>query len=175
MYGRNDMLNEMLNECPDLVSAPNRQGWRPLHYASGFGRPDVVDLLLSHGAELQCTNDVSMSYRGWTPLHRAFRWWLDANKPNAIRHLLSLGADPTHLDEAGKTPVDYVSDASCVAAWQALLEAHEAGHELTRLSLQSDATLGRLRAALQVSWGEEKAIEFDESVRRQEGKQHCFS
>ena len=162
VYGRTDMLAEMLDECPDLVEHPNRAGWRPLHYAAGFGRPDVIDMLLERGASLQCTNDVSDPYRGWTPLHRAFRWWLDANKPNAIRHLLGLGADATMQDAMGRTPVDLVSDASCVAAIAALGEAHAAGFETARLSLQNDATLARLRAALVQTAGEAKAREsFD--------------
>ena len=156
------MLVEILDECPDLVEVPNRAGWRPLHYGAGFGRPDVIDLLLERGAHLQCTNDVSESYRGWTPLHRAFRWWLDPNKPNAIRHLLGLGADATAQDSIGRTPLDLVSDSSCVAAIAALGEAHAAGLETAKLSLQRDATLGRLRAALVETAGEAKAREsFD--------------
>ena len=163
VYGRNSMLIDMLEECPDRVETPNRQGWRPLHYAAGFGRPDVVDLLLSRGAKLHCTNDVSESYRSWTPLHRAFRWWLDPNKPNAIVHLLSLGADPTVRDAAGRTPVDLVSDASCVAAIAALGEAHAAGLETANLSMcASETTISRLRAALAQTKGEAEAIKsFD--------------
>lgn len=162
VYGRTDMLAEMLDECPDLVEVPNRAGWRPLHYGAGFGRPDVIDLLLERGACLQCKNDVSEPYRGWTPLHRAFRWWLDPNKPNAIRHLLRLGADPTAQDAIGRTPLDLVSDSSCVAAIAALGEAQAAGLETAKLSLQRDTTLARLRAALVETAGEAEAREsFD--------------
>ena len=150
VYGHHDMLTAMLDECPDLVATPNRQGWRPLHFAAGFGRTAVIDLLLARGADLKCTNDISKSVAygaRWTPLHRAFRWWLDPAKPNAIRHLLLLGADPTALDAAGKTPVDYVSDASSAAAIEALAEAEAAGHGRARLVLQDEATRRRMRAA----------------------------
>ena len=167
VYGRVAMLEAMLDECPDLAELPNRAGWRPLHYAAGFGRPEVIDLLLERGANLQCTNDVSNAYRGWTPLHRAFRWWLDANKPNAIRHLLRLGADATVQDSIGRTPVDLVSDASCVAAIAALSEAHAAGLQTAKLSLQREATLGRLRAALVETSGEAHARKtFDPLLAR---------
>ena len=73
VYDRVGMLTEMLDTCPDLVEMPNRQGWRPLHFASGFGRREVIDLLLARDARLDTRNEVSTEYRGWTPLHRAFR------------------------------------------------------------------------------------------------------
>ena len=57
VYDRVNMLTEMLDACPDLVEMPNRQGWRPLHLASGFGRRDVIDLLLARGARLDTRNE----------------------------------------------------------------------------------------------------------------------
>ena len=145
VYDRVGMLTEMLDECPDLVEMPNRQGWRPLHFASGFGRRDVIDLLLARGARLDTRNEVSTEYRGWTPLHRAFRWWLDPNKPNAISHLLLRGADATALDASGRTPVDLVASSCCRDATRLLAEAASAGHETANVSLQSEQTQQRLR------------------------------
>lgn len=43
----------------------------------------------------------------------AARRWLAPGKPNAIRHLLALGADPTMLDGNGCSPIDFASDACC--------------------------------------------------------------
>lgn len=145
VYDRRGMLEPMLEACPELVSAPNKQGWRPLHYAAGFGQPAVINMLLAHGAELDCRNEIAAEYKGYTPLHRAFRWWLDPNKPNAIAHLLSIGADPTALDEAGRSPVELTSDNCCAPALRALAEAHGAGRAAACLSLQSAATQSRLR------------------------------
>jgi len=155
--GREKMLNTMLDACPDLVEVPNRQGWRPLHFAAGFGKAAVIDLLIERGASLQTRNELSTEYRGWTPLHRAFRWWLDPNKPNAILHLLTIGADPTALDASGRTPVDLTSDPCCKAAVAALADAAAAGQAAACLSRQSPAMLQRLRAALTATVGEEEA------------------
>ena len=90
---------------------------------------------------------MAAEYRGYTPLHRAFRWWLDPHKPNAIRHLLALGADPTLRDEAGRTPVDVTSDNCCRPALDALAQAHAAGHAAADVALQTQATQDRLRQA----------------------------
>jgi hypothetical protein len=151
------MLNAMLDECPDLVEVPNRQGWRPLHFASGFGKADMIDLLITRGASLASPNELSDEYRGWTPLHRAFRWWLDPNKPNAILHLLTIGADPTAHDASGRTPVDLTSDPCCRAAVEALADAAAAGQPAACLSRQSPATVQRLREVLTATVGEEQA------------------
>ena len=80
------------------------------------GKPKIINKLIECGAKLDTVNEVSPEYKGYTPLHRAFRWWLDPGKPNAISHLLSIGANPTLVDAQGRTPVDLVADSSCVAA-----------------------------------------------------------
>ena len=73
----------------EQVRAPTKQGWFPLHYACGFGQTAAIDTLLAAGADLDVTNERSTACRGWTPWHRALRWWLSPGKPNAIAHLLS--------------------------------------------------------------------------------------
>ena len=144
VYGREEMMEVLLSEAPQLVQKANLRGWRPLHYASGFGHSRMIDLLLRHGADLSCQNEISAEHLGWTPLHRAFRWWLDPNKRNAIAHLLHLGADPTALDAHGRTPVDLVSDPCCAPAALLLSDAAAAGHEAADMSRQSEATRHRL-------------------------------
>lgn len=41
-------------------------GWSPLHLAAYFGHPDVVEILLNHGADVDIQNE-----EGDTPLHKA--------------------------------------------------------------------------------------------------------
>ena len=130
------MLEPMLAAAPDLVALANPQGWRPIHYASGFGHPHCIDLLLKHGATLNSRNETSTTFPEWTPLHRAFRWWLDPHKQNAIQHLLALGADPTAVDGNGLTPIAYVSEACVDAAKAALAEAVVNGWDHARLEFQ---------------------------------------
>ncbi|EKX33820.1 hypothetical protein GUITHDRAFT_39497, partial [Guillardia theta CCMP2712] len=55
-----------------------------LHLASGMGKPDMAELLVSYGAELEAIN-----YGGWTPAHCAallghFRY---------VKQLAQLGAN----------------------------------------------------------------------------------
>ena len=145
VYDRRAEMKEMLEVCPDLAATPNLQGWRPLHYAAGFGQTEIIDLLLLHGARLDCTNDIAAEYKGYTPLHRAFRWWLDPNKPNAISHLLTIGADPTLTDARGNTPVDLTADSTCGPAIARLAEAHAAGNAAADLERQNPETRRRLR------------------------------
>ena len=120
VYGREEMMEVLLSEAPQLVQKANLRGWRPLHYASGFGHSRMIDLLLRHGAELSCENEIS------------------------IAHLLHLGADPTALDAHGRTPVDLVSDPCCAPAALLLSEAAAAGHAAAEMSRQSEATRHRL-------------------------------
>jgi hypothetical protein len=156
VYGRIEMLQPMLHLAPELVHEPNRAGWLPLHYAAGFGQKDVIDVLVENGAVVGATNDNPHGeYCGFTPLHRAFRWWgssgSDPTKGDAIRHLLSLGACPMAKDAAGRTPVDLVSDNCCALALEALAAAHTAGLETANVELQSEATRTRLEAGAAAS------------------------
>lgn len=65
VYGRIEMVNEILEHCPDLVDAPNRAGWRPLHYGAGFGKPRVIDRLIEGGAQLDTLNVRTMPCLGF--------------------------------------------------------------------------------------------------------------
>ena len=66
-------------------------GWSAIHFAAGFGKVDAVDALLDAGADLESQNTRGGHHAGWTPWHRAVRWWLSPGKPNCIQHLLELG------------------------------------------------------------------------------------
>lgn len=52
--GRGDLttLRQLLTEDPTLANRASSRRWAPLHYAVSGGRPDAVDLLLEHGANL---------------------------------------------------------------------------------------------------------------------------
>ena len=43
-----------------LVESGIEFGYTPLHEASGSGQPDVVSLLLDHGANIHAENSVSV-------------------------------------------------------------------------------------------------------------------
>lgn len=102
---RTDIAKELVGHGAD-VSARNRRGAQPIHYAS-VGQPGserwapraqaaVVAYLLHAGAD---PNAVDKS--GVTPLHRAVRTRCAA----AVRVLLANGADPRRKNGSGSTPL----------------------------------------------------------------------
>ena len=72
-------------------------GFTALHLASYSGHLEEVDLLVSHGAEL----DLQESTWGQTPLHLAL------NFPALVQYLLERGADSSIKDIEGFTPLEY--------------------------------------------------------------------
>jgi len=160
VYGQEGMVKDMLLECPDLIDLPNRQGWKPLHFAAGFGQIPIIDLLISLGADLACRNETSPECKGWTPLHRAIRWWLDPGKPNAVSHLLSIGADATLVDDVGRTPVDLAADSCCFTLAEYLHTAAVSGNETAEFRHQSEATRSRLRHAVTEKLGDNIANDW---------------
>lgn len=77
--GMLDRLRELLARDPSLANAKGGDGMRPLH---GARSPEVIDLLLDHGAEIDA-RDVD---HGGTPAQHAVR---DAER---CRHLVRRGA-----------------------------------------------------------------------------------
>jgi hypothetical protein len=100
-----DLAEELVSMGAD-VSARNRRGAEPLHYASD-GAPGsrswnpaaqraVVEFLIRAGADPDAEDK-----SGVAPLHRAVR----TRSTPAVRALLSNGADPRHQNRSGSTPL----------------------------------------------------------------------
>jgi cytohesin len=86
----------------DNGTDPNRRernGDAFLHAAAWHGRADLIPVLVARGADVNLAG-----YTGRTPLHVAVR--RDRPRPDVIRSLLVVGADPLAKDEQGRTPVD---------------------------------------------------------------------
>ena len=101
-----------LLEAGANVNALKGQGTgTPLHQAAGStSSPAVVALLIEAGADIDARAEVWdkccwTTSRDRTPLHLAAM----AN-PAAFLMLLDAGADPTALDDYGKTPMDYARE-----------------------------------------------------------------
>jgi hypothetical protein len=139
---RTDIAKKLVRNGAD-VSARNRRGAQPIHYAS-VGHPgsatwapkaqaSVVAYLLKSGADPNATDK-----SGVTPLHRAVRTRCAA----AVRVLLAHGADARRKNGSGSTPFDLAvqntgrSGSGSVAAVEQqrkiiqLLMAHGADDEL---------------------------------------------
>ncbi|MDB4915658.1 MAG: ankyrin repeat-containing protein [Gemmatimonadetes bacterium] len=102
---RTDIAKELLGHGAD-VSARNRRGAQPIHYAT-IGQPGsetwapraqaaIVAYLLSAGADPNAADK-----SGVTPLHRAVRTRCAA----AVGVLLANGADPRRKNGSGSTPL----------------------------------------------------------------------
>ncbi|TWU54346.1 Ankyrin repeats (3 copies) [Rubripirellula tenax] len=97
------------------VHQSDKNGVTALHHAVRFRNPMAVQALIRHGTGVNrcCRRS------GSTPLHRAV---CNTGAPGTagrtdavreiIRILISAGADTTIANKSGKTPRDYVTDAS---------------------------------------------------------------
>ncbi|XP_063611943.1 ankyrin repeat domain-containing protein 27-like [Penaeus indicus] len=111
------------DKCERIVSKPKKdlmptihtrdeRGYTGLHVACIFGRPTVVELLVSLGADLTATD-----FRGATPLHYAAQ----RGHQNALLLLLHAGADMNKCDSDSNTPLHLCSLNGHVTCVKALL------------------------------------------------------
>lgn len=95
-----DRVRELLTTGAD-VEEPQLLGMRPLHMAASLGCVGAVELLISHGANVNATDD-----QGQTPLH-----WASGGKDTKQEHLavitslIKAGADVNAHDALGSTPL----------------------------------------------------------------------
>ncbi len=89
---------------PNLTVAPG-QDWTALHVAAFMARPDVIRLLLEHGADPHAVT----SYRKWTALHALAEGGAGAGTAESGHLLLDAGIDPAIEDRKGRTAWDLVA------------------------------------------------------------------
>ena len=94
------------------LSAINDNGMSPLHLAAQYSRPEIVELLLDHGADIDARvnlpEDAFQDSNRSTPLHLAVQHNAD---PGVTEALLERGAD-VHIQNANwVTPLQLASDA----------------------------------------------------------------
>ena len=75
----------------------------PLHHASGKGFSSIVELLSSHGADINIEDK-----NGWTALHFAG----GNGHLGTVKFLMSQGAEISREDKAGWRPIDH-----CISFW----------------------------------------------------------
>jgi ankyrin repeat protein len=74
-------------------------GLTPLHIACRDGKKEIVETLLSHGADIAAAEK---NYEGMTGLHEAAL----AGHKEIVELLLAMGADVNQADRRGRTPLD---------------------------------------------------------------------
>jgi len=94
--GRLEHAERALPAQPDAVAARSPDGFTPLHYAAFFGRPELVALLIEHGADV---NAVADNPTRVCPLHSAAA----CADVESCRQLLAAGANPNAQQQAGFT------------------------------------------------------------------------
>ncbi|KAL4714330.1 hypothetical protein ACJJTC_009682 [Scirpophaga incertulas] len=123
-----DPLRELFEACktgdaarvkklitPQTVNARDTAGRKstPLHFAAGYGRREVVEILIAGGAALQARDD-----GGLQPLHNACSF----GHADVVRALLAAGAAPAARDNWGYTPLHEAAAKGKVDVCIALLQ-----------------------------------------------------
>jgi ankyrin repeat protein len=115
-----------------LFGDESTDGVTPLHKAAAQGNKDVVELLLSHGADVNAKDNKL----GYTPLH----WAVRADNKDVAELLLSHGADVNAKNKHGETPLHKADNKDVVE----LLLSH--GADVNAKSNQNYTPLSRALA-----------------------------
>jgi len=103
---KGDVVKKML-ACGAKLDMKTTEGWYPLHTAAYYGPADMIDLLVSKGADVNVRGD----FDGWTPLHMAAQ----QDDPAVVKALLKDGADKTIKSASGKTAAEMATDPAIAA------------------------------------------------------------
>ncbi len=102
--GRAERVRALLAADPEARHARTPEGFTTLGLAAFLGGPEVVALLLQHGADPDDDADNPARVR---PVHAAAA----ARDPESLRLLLEAGADPDVRQQGGLTPLQAAAHA----------------------------------------------------------------
>ena len=120
-------LEDILAADPAAAHTFSADGWTPLHLAAAFGTPQVVDLLLQHGAQIDA---VSKNPQRNQALHAALALGRD---PETVHLLLAHGADPNATQVGGFTPLFSAATANRQDLVEMLIESGAHAHHRSDL------------------------------------------
>lgn len=90
--GKKDIVLKHLENDPSLVNSRDNDGYTPLHRACYNNDIELVDLLLSYGADVGAKTEYQ-----WEPLHSACQW----NHFECASRLIQHGADVNAKSDSG--------------------------------------------------------------------------
>jgi len=99
--GRTEIAHYLILKHVDVQSQAPIGQLSSLHIASQYGRKDIIEILISHGASL-----ASMDGSGGTPLHYAC---MTSYHKGVVELLVSKGADVNVKNRSGQTPLHAVA------------------------------------------------------------------
>ncbi|XP_075256838.1 uncharacterized protein LOC142349272 [Convolutriloba macropyga] len=114
------MLEKAGSRAKQLANYVDKSGYTALHYASRAANPDIVQLLLNHGANVNATTKSTLA----TPLHRAaqcghekiIELLLNHNQECAasrdVKYLYRLGSEISSRDRMGNNDDSGLCDIS---------------------------------------------------------------
>lgn len=102
MAGAKDAVLQTIAENPELARAYSSDGWTPLHLAGFFGQPEIAEILIARGADVNARSRNPMQNR---PLHAAAA----GRSRDAVRLLLEHGADVNARQHGGWTALHAAS------------------------------------------------------------------
>jgi uncharacterized protein len=138
--GRADRLRELLEADAQARHARTPEGFSPLGLAAFLGGPDVVRVLLEHGAD---ADDDADNQFGVRPVNAAAA----AHDRETMRLLLEAGADPNARQQGGFTPLHEAAHTDDVEMAKLLLDhgadpalAADDGRDSARMAADDGST-----------------------------------
>lgn len=98
LAGVNERIVDLLAADRGLVNSYSHDGWTALHLAAFFGRPEIAEILLANGADVNARSKNEMQN---TPLHAA----VAGKRSDIASVLLNHGAEVNVRQHGGWTPL----------------------------------------------------------------------
>ncbi|CAE7475118.1 ANKRD52 [Symbiodinium natans] len=139
MEGRLEICRRLLAAGADPFCEDER-GWTPLDCAEEAGEAEVCNLLLHHGSSADAQDALhpvlaaavtAVENYGWQAVHEgrcewtALHWAASEGNKALCARLLLHDADPTQVDQAGHSALDYARDAGHRMTFELLWQAKQ--------------------------------------------------
>lgn len=99
LEGSAQKIESLLEANPEWATQPIYEGWYAVHCAGQAGRPDILRLLMDHGADIHALGGPS----GANVIVSAF----ESDDPGTLEFVLDAGVD-LHAQYPDGTPLEYI-------------------------------------------------------------------